>query len=126
MLDQHKILLFQEYNTCTVEIDRNTYTYKVPLDINIEVGDYVVVPCGETIKVEKVVAFNEPLDVTINCIFKWIVQKVDVDAYKERCERDKKMDEIIRHAGAKKLKQELKEQIQACLPEEELKLLESL
>lgn len=110
MNTDYKVELFQEdvMNTIGVVFDRpedphnfkakgvRVYTYKVPKDMELRVGDSVVVEVGSEYKVVTVVEVHEfpQIDYTQSSIrYKWVVSKVELAQYNRLQEHDK----IIRH-----------------------------
>lgn len=62
-----------------------TYSYKVPKDIKLEVGDIVVVPANDTISFARVEVVDElpSLDFSQDITYKWIISRVDFAQYNE-------------------------------------------
>lgn len=79
-----------------------TYSYKVPKDIKLEVGDIVVVPTQDTISFARVEIVDELplLDFSQDITYKWIVSKVDFTQYnalvKAEAEFARKMEAVQR------------------------------
>lgn len=69
-----------------------TYTYKVPLDANIQDGDFVVVyrdTTGLNIGMVTRVDAAPQIDVDANYDYKWIVQRIDREAYQARVDAER-------------------------------------
>lgn len=61
------------------------YSYKVPKEMELKVGDFVVVPSADTIAFARVEVVDEipSLDFTKDVTYKWIIDKVNFDHYNE-------------------------------------------
>ena len=62
-----------------------TYSYKVPKDMKLEVGDIVVVPSRDHIAFARVEVVDTmpSLDFSSGDVYKWVIQRVDFTAYNE-------------------------------------------
>lgn len=118
----HLITLLQEgYTTCRVSFpekgtysrdEEKTYTYKIPKDAGIAVGDRVVVYGGKELKVARVTeVHDEPqIDFKAPYALKWVVQRVDLTQYEEHAVREAAaLDHLTRVQRKKEQEQLLKE-----------------
>ena len=132
-MNQNKnlVTLLQEgINTVKVEFttDGARYTYKTNLDL--EVGDAVVVKVKNTGKLKVVRVVQVDLDVDISQFedfqIRWIVQKVDMDMYTQLCNRDKDMDKLISKLEVSEKRKELTALLKENLGKAGIKLLNSI
>ena len=102
----HHMISLLQTNYTTVKVQylngRGTkdkdYTYKVPLDAGVKVDDFVVVESSITgYAVAKVVKVDESPDINLDATYpySWIVQKVDLDPYYERREREQRINKQL-------------------------------
>lgn len=121
-------------NYTTVEIlyrgsNNNSYTFKTDLDL--AVGDLVVVPsvkehdCDVALVVK--VHTTPQIDFNVNYVYKWVINKVDVEAHNERLKKEEALQQELMLIEFKKAKENitsvLKEQMQ--LTDDEFKMLAS-
>ena len=80
----------------------HTYSYKVPKDLKLQVGDIVVVPSGDSIAFARVEIVDElpSLDFSKDVTYKWIISKIDFAQYNElvkaEAEFSRKMEAVQR------------------------------
>ena len=61
--------------------NNKTYTYKALVQQDLKVGDSVIVPANETYLMGEVVGIRSRVKFDPNITYKWVVQRVDFDAY---------------------------------------------
>lgn len=89
-------LLKDNYYTVKVKFQQGSnnpegYTYKVPNNVELKVGDLVVVKSpfkGFTVAAVCEVHEFPEIENDQGYSYKWIANKVEVDAYEERCEKE--------------------------------------
>jgi len=87
------------------------YTYKVKKDIDLDVGDIVVVECKDELKCAMVMEIHEIIDIDFNSNidYKWIIQKVDMENYQKQLDVDKSVNEQIKLAEVKKRREQARQ-----------------
>lgn len=91
------------------------YTYKVLLKDNVQPNDTVVVIVGNEMVLVKVVEVHElpQIDLDADYDYKWIVQRIDTDAYDKMQEKETQfqqaMVEVERVKQREKVKQEMEQ-----------------
>lgn len=98
-----KIEALQEFYTVGVKFDptlegevgvnSKEYTYKVDMDVELKEGDFVVVEAVGQLKVVVVteVHLTPQINYHGNTTYKWVLQKVEVDAYNEKVKEEQYM-----------------------------------
>ena len=87
----------------SVKFDGYAYkTYDFFTDLELKVGDVVVVDTQNGLQVAEVV----DVDVDSSKATKWVVDKVDMEAHKARIEREKRLKEITQKMEARRKKLE--------------------
>ena len=97
-------ILREDAKTCAVKFtgsngspDSNPYTYVTHLDI--EVGDYVVVPTGgqDALKIAEVVRVDDDLEIEPNADvkYKWVVDVVKIKAARENRDRNTAIEGML-------------------------------
>lgn len=98
-----KIEALQEFYTVGVKFDptlegevsdhNKEYVYKVDMDVELKEGDFVVVEAVGQLKVVIVteVHLTPQINYNGNTAYKWVLQKVEVDAYKEKVKEEQYM-----------------------------------
>ncbi len=113
----HKITALQNFNTvgCRFDDTRKIYTYKT--SENFEVGDKAIVCPNGSLKVVQIVRVDDTPQIEFgsNVEYKWIVQKIDLDSYNDRLEREEKMSVFIRQAIANKQREEVSAALEAVI-----------
>jgi hypothetical protein len=89
----HLITLLQKnYTTCKVRFEGTNkgYTYKMAKDSGIEVGDFVVVDANDQLSAGVVLEVHDEAQIDFKApyAYKWIVQKIDMTAYKEQVRKE--------------------------------------
>lgn len=112
----HLITLLQEgYTTCRARfaVCGKTYTYKLPLDMAVKVGDNVVVGvCGELKVVEIAEIDAEPvIDIRAPYALRWVVCRVDRARYDEQMIREEQAAEELAKQDRKRAKAMALEQL---------------
>jgi len=107
------------------------YKYKVPNEIKIEIGDYIIVRVEgrePEIKVTKVFEVHDGNATDPNAPFKykWIVQKVELGNYEERLTNDKKLTELVAELKNRKARQSIIDDISSVASIEELNEIKRL
>ena len=132
----HMISLLQtNYTTVKVQFlngrggaSEKNYTYKVPLDANVQVEDYVVVDTSNTgYALAQVVKVDESPDINLDAPYpySWIIQKIELAAYYERCEREQRINKQLFKLEQRKQQTNLVEQFRAMLREADLSEFEN-
>lgn len=108
---KHTISLLQEnfYTIGVVLSGGNSYTYKVPKELQLEKEDLIVIDVKGTTKLAYVDEIHdEPqIDFDSNIDYKWIIQKVDFTEYNKILEAEKEALKKIKAAKRAKEKQEI-------------------
>lgn len=133
----HMLSMFQEnYTTILVayvgEPMKKLFTYKAPMDHNLQIGDEVIVPVGDAdefgfqakrlARVELVHSAPE-IDYDSNIVYRWVIQKVDYTRYNEILETEKKFKELMVQADKLQHKKKLREAFLELATDEEAKSL---
>ncbi len=73
------------------------YTFKAEVDSNFAVGDYAVVHAKNELKIVKIVQVHHTPKIDINAHFeyKWVIQKIDFRAFKERHAEQKRIESLL-------------------------------
>ncbi len=98
----------------------DSYVYKSPLDANVSVGDHVVVfTPREGLRIAKVVQVDAApvIDVDAPFDYRWIVQRIDKEAYQERVDREERFSATMLEVERTKQREALVNSFQASLPE---------
>lgn len=123
--DYYTINVIFEADESTVQRARNPstrYTYKVPQDIKLQIGDRVVVmPQPGVLKSPIVVEVHEnpQIEEDTGFNFKWIVGKYDdmVAGYKENVERDQRLKKAVAKLEQKLEQISLRKQLALAMEE---------
>lgn len=115
-------LLQENYTTVGAEFPTSpgrVYTYKTDIK-DLKVGDLAVVKVKEEFNIVKIVRVDKTpqIDVKANYEYKWLIQKVNVEAYDERLKVE---DEVLQTLGDIEREQQrsaLVDEVLARLPEE--------
>lgn len=112
-LNENVVMIDVKYINVTGHTNK-TYTYKALVQQNLKVGDTVVVPASETYLMGEVVGIRSRVKFDPNITYKWVVQRVDFDAYlavqKQEgdfndainlIERDKRRSEVLDQLAAR-------------------------
>lgn len=96
-------ILREDTKTCSVSFPNENgsmsapYTYITHLDL--EVGDYVVVPAGQhnIFKIAEVTSVDDDLEIEPNSDtkYKWVVDVIDIDAARENRERNSAIESML-------------------------------
>lgn len=125
MKHNHVLDLLQT-NYTTVEVSfpsyqssPRTYTYKVPLDAGIQVGDNCVVLVRDELKVVKIeVIHAQPsIDTSSAINYKWIVSKVDRTAYDAQREKEQQFLKLMQDMERARVRDSLAEALLRDMPE---------
>lgn len=121
---QHLIALLQKnYTTVAVRFRDNatgstsgadSYTYKVPLSMEVAKGDLLVVPARKFFSVAEVVEVHDApqIDVKKPLALRWVVQKVDTTAYDDQTARE---DQAIKQVEVAERRRAQEEALQTLL-----------
>ncbi len=107
MLVENLISAMQEAQTVSVMFKGTTnkqYTYKVPKDWEVKVGEFLVVDSpveGFTVVEVKEVNEDYDIDITAKFTYKWAVCKINAAAYQEKVEAEKKNAKIFKELQRK-------------------------
>ena len=132
----HMISLLQtNYTTVKVQYlngrvaQDKDYAYKVPLDAGVRVDDFVVVESSVTgYSVAKVVKVDESPDINLDAPYQypWIIQKINLDPYYERQERERRIQQQLFKLEQRKQRVNIVEQFRAMLRDSDLTAFESV
>ena len=116
-------LLQTGYTTVGVEFKETPgriYTYKVGNNLGLKVGDEVVVDARGESKVVTVkrVDLAPKIDLNATYEYKWVIQKVEKEAYAERLKVEEEVKETLIAVEAEHQRTKLIEKMKAHLPEE--------
>lgn len=96
--------LFAALNENVVMIDvryigisagNKNYTYKALVTQNLKVGDTVVVPANETYLLAEVVGVRSRVKFEPSVTYKWVVQRVDFDAYIAVQKQESEFNDVV-------------------------------
>ncbi len=123
MKQKHLIALLQtDYTTVHVVFTDSTnyreYTYKAPLNMQLEEGDSVVVnpPSGLKIAEVKKVDQYAKIDVDADYDYHWIVQKVDTTEYDKLNATEEKCKEMLLEIERQSQRAKMVAQLESELP----------
>lgn len=123
-------LLQQDINTVKVIFERDGKEYQYKTNLNLEVGDPVVVKVKSSgqLKVVKVVQVDNDLDVSCFEDFElqWIVQRVNLDMYDQLNTRDDQMTQMITKLEIAKKRAEFTSTLKENLGNAGMKLLSNI
>lgn len=133
----HHMISLLQTNYTTVKVQylngRGTqdkdYTYKVQLDAGVRVDDFVVVESSVTgYAVAKVVKVDESPDINLDAPYpySWIIQKINLDPYYERQERERRIQQQLFKLEQRKQQVNIVEQFRAMLRDSDLTAFESV
>lgn len=127
---EHYLIKVVFYNVVSnvgyFEGNRKKYTYKVPKDVHLDVGDEVVVfvtsAADQKHRVVRVV--NIDLDGRdTEFAYKWIVEKIDTVSYDERVAKDNEFKALVHKLMNRKKNKSLVEQLAEVATDEEIEKL---
>lgn len=117
--------LLDNFNTVDVVRGGAIYTYKVPKGMELEEGDWVVVPVPNAgfnaLKVNEVHGRAKNPD---ELELKWVVCKADMSDYKALIEQDEKAMETVLELEKRKTKRELLNELTSDLSSDEMLTLQ--
>lgn len=89
------------------------YTYKAELSLNLQVGDFVLVPARNSLKVVRVIDVHPypKLDLEAKFAYKWVIQKIDATAYLQRMQEEQELMEILQRLDWLEQEQKLKQRL---------------
>lgn len=89
------------------------YTYKADLSLHLQVGDFVLVPARDTLKVVRVIDVHPypKLDLNANFVYKWVVQKIDATAYLQRMQEEQELTTLLQRLEWLEQEQILKQRL---------------
>ena len=124
----HLITMLQEgYTTCRAKFAEGGkfYTYKLPLDMGVQVDDHVVVEVSGAYRVVQIAAIDpEPeIDIRSPYALKWVVSKVDTARYQDQVGREQRALEHLEKTERKKAKAKAIETLLGMVDADELKLI---
>lgn len=124
----HLITLLQEgYTTCRVlfAVGGRAYTYKLPLDMGVKVGDNVVVDVSGDLKVVEISEIDtEPvIDIRAPYALRWVVCRVDRSRYDEQMIREEHAVEELAKQERKNAKAKALEQLMGLVDVDALKAI---
>ena len=120
-----KVKFYNEQTRSTIE-NQKKYTYKVPKDVHVYVGDEVVVfVAARTEQKHHVVrVVNIDLDGRdTEFAYKWIVEKIDTVSYDERVAKDNEFKALVHKLMNRKKAKSLVEQLAEVATDEEIEKL---
>ena len=135
MTDDNAIELFQQFQLVSVDFhaelpvkptDQKNYVYKAPIDLELKLGDLLVVKPKEY-KVVRVNALHD--DIRINTgtdQLKWVCGKVDVSDYNRRIEAEAELRGIMARAREAREREIRLKDLQNFMSEEDRKRFEAL
>ncbi|WP_109077099.1 hypothetical protein [Aggregatibacter kilianii] len=102
------------------------YTFKANADLNLNVGDFALVHATDELKVVKIVEVHDfpQIEEEAGFQYKWVIQKIDLSAYRSRLEEEKLLTLLFNKLYAVEQKALLEQRIeQAKARDNELKQL---
>lgn len=98
---------FFNEDECAHRETGKTYNYKAPRTAGIEVGDLLVVPATQTLRIVKVAEVHAEPQFNGLPNLKWIVQKVDRTEYDANLERERKFRDALQEVERVRKRDEL-------------------
>ncbi|MDH2998498.1 hypothetical protein A1D22_10845 [Pasteurellaceae bacterium LFhippo2] len=92
--------------------DLCVYTYKAEANIGLKVGDFVVVHASNEAKIVRVVEVHQFPKLTDKFQYKWVIQKIDLTAYRKRLEEEKTISALLERLALLEQQNELLQRIQ--------------
>lgn len=138
MHDQHVVTFFQKFQVVkavyTRELsgtsDGKRYTFKVPMDIEVKVDDYCVVPnsknCGYTVVKIVEICDDGDLDLDKDVTYKWVVQVVNVARHERLIEAEKQIVSVLKKARRRRERELRAADLMGFMSDEDKKTLEAL
>lgn len=113
-------LLRDDTRTIKVQFETNGQQYTYVTELDLQVGDHVVVTAREQLKVVQVVQVDDELDIQPNgsIAYQWVVGKVDMTQHQARTERNRQITDAVAKTYRKQMRKAFAEQILADLPAE--------
>lgn len=125
----HYLINVKFYDCTGVTNNSKKYTYKVPKDVHIDIGDEVVVFVSSNAKDQKhhvVRVVDKDLDAQdTEFQYKWIVGKIDTVAYDDLLAKDKEFKGLVQKLLNRKKNKSLVDQLTDVASEEELAKLKT-
>lgn len=89
--------IINDTNDATLDYKGFCYTFKAEIDSDFQVGDYAVVHARDELKIVKIVQVHHTpkIDIHANFEYKWVIQKINFDAFKSRHQEQKRIDELL-------------------------------
>lgn len=100
-------LLMDNVTTVGVEFTESFKTYTFKTNLDLEVGDWILVPSKNSGYEPKIVKVTEVHDEPIlhdQYEYKWVISKVDFDNYYDLIDQEKKIAEYLAQAEAKRVR----------------------
>lgn len=90
------------------------YTYKADLDLNLQAGDFVIVHARDELKIVRVIdVHSEPkIDPNAKFTYKWVVQKIDAQAYLQRLNEEEHLKQILNRLAYVEHKHQLQQRLE--------------
>lgn len=123
---EHYLIKVWFYTNGMISNTAKKYTYKVPKDIHLDIGDEVVVIVGShNDQKHHVVRVTEvDLDARDNDFqYKWIVQPIDTVTYEDRLVQEKEFKQLVTTLMNRKKNKSLVDQLSEVASPEELERL---
>lgn len=125
----HYLINVKFYDSTGFANNSKKYTYKVPKDVHIDIGDEVVVFVSSNAKDQKhhvVRVVDKDLDAQdTEFQYKWIVGKIDTVAYDDLLAKDKEFKGLVQKLLNRKKNKSLVDQLTDVASEEELAKLKT-
>lgn len=97
------------------------YTFKAEIDSGLQVGDYAVVHARNQLQIVKIVEIHQVPNIDKNATFeyKWVIQKIDFDNFKNRQNEQKKLAVLLTALSNAEYKQSLLDKLNSLASKDE-------
>lgn len=114
-------ILRKETKTIGVVFEPDVKQYTYVTDLDVKVGDYVVVDAREELKVCKVARVDSDLEIepNSNTKFKWVVDVVDMAQHEANASKNKELEQTLAKAYRSNTRRAFADSILANLTEDE-------
>lgn len=90
------------------------YTFKVDTALGLQAGDYALVHANNTVKIVRIVAVHDApqIDSAATYRYKWVIQKIDLSAYRRRLVEEQLLQALLDTLHAVEEKAQLQQRIE--------------
>lgn len=96
--------------------EQTRYTFKAEPDLGLTAGDFAVVHARDSLSIVRIVAVYDPAQIDSNARFqyKWVVDKIDLNAYRARRTEEKKLGRLLRQLAFTEKHKALRQRMEAA------------